>query len=516
MAKKRPSPVALVQSYFAEGPGAESASLLAAVASKGSETASSPLVATDRFEQAAINHDSHPSILVLHQKNNDDSCYQSSTPIVKPVTSAPNFETKQETISDRLIPDSLILNGQTVKPSNQFTDTPSDSVTALHLDSHTALQSHSGTATQSNSQTVKQSKPDTVYTVSTASHETVEAPASTYETVSYQTHYQTIPLDVLTLPYNQACVLEYLINAGGITNARAISEATHIGIPSVRDAISRLIRRGFMPEPITVRNAAFQGFSYILNQTMVKHFMAAGGLEQKTYKQASDRLILDRQTVSAPNRTTVLQSHGETEHSSSSLIKQTTTPSSHTLQPSHSQSATPFNGMAIKPSDMTPSADQQNFILTGSAGIFWEGEGLQERQAKTWCDQFEIEPSLLKQQLEWARHDLVVNNKAAEVKKDSISWFFGVLRQTGGCYPKPSNYKSPTEIRAEQMEQAAKEATEARERQIAAEREIAFQKILSEETGDSYKSLLAKVNDFAKEMGGKVLETALRDAFMNK
>lgn len=432
-------------------------------------------------------------------------------------------EPLEPSANNQPLSDCVLLDGVTVRPSDRQTVTQSDSETVKLSDCGTVKQLDSQTARQLDPDTVKQSAPETATQVSYQSTKTVEvAPQQHYQTVSYQ----TIPLDVLTLPYNQAVILEYLIGAGGVTNARAISDATHIGIPSVRDAIARLIRRGFMPNPVTIKNAAFQGFSYILNQSMVAHFQAAGGLEQRSYTQASDRLIVDHQTVSGSNGVTVGQSHRQTAISSSNKTELTTTPGPQTVSlsggqtvtpstiaPSDRQAITPPHSQTIRQSDSTPSDSQANFILTGATGMYWEGEGLQERQAKTWCDQFEINPSQMKQQLDWARFDLVANNKVAEVKKDAISWFFGALRQTGGCYPKPTNYRSPAEIRAEQMEQAAREAAEARERQVAAEQELAFQRILSDPDSGEYKKLFAQISDFARDMGGKALETALREAF---
>ena len=419
--------------------------------------------------------------------------------------------------------DGVLLDSVTVTPLDRQTVMPSHGKTVTQSDGGTVKQLDGQTARQLNADTVKQSTPETGTQVSYQTTKTVEVePQQHYQTVSYQ----TIPLDVLTLPYNQAVILEYLIGAGGITNARAISDATHIGIPSVRDAIARLIRRGFMPNPVTIKNAAFQGFSYILNQSMVAHFQAAGGLEQRSYTQASNRLIADRQTVSESNGVTVGQPHRQTAISSSNKTELTTTPGTQTVSlsddqtvtpstiaPSDRQAITPPHSQTIRQSDSTPSDAQINFILTGPTGMYWEGEGLQERQAKTWCDQFEIEPIQMKQQLEWARFDLVANNKATEVKKDTISWFFGALRQTGGCYPKPSNYKSPAEIRAEQMEQAVRETVEARQRQTAAEQEMVFQRIISDQNCAEYQSLFGQVSDFAREIGGKALETALREAF---
>jgi len=256
-----------------------------------------------------------------------------------------------------------------------------------------------------------------------------------------------------------------------------------------------------MANPVTVKNAAFQGFSYVLNTTMTDHFLSIGGLEQKGYKTVSQQT---GNTVSYTNCNTVKQPDRTTLHSSSSLESQiTTTTDTH-------KAVTQYDSDTLKPSHGTPSAI---FILTGTAGAYWEGEGLQERQARQWCEQFELKPEELRQQLEWARFDLVINSKQSEVRKDSVSWFFGCLRQTGGSYARPSNYKSPAEMRAEQMEQAVRELAEARERQTAAEVELKFQQILSSPDGTEYKKILSLVGEFAREMGGKTLETAMREVY---
>ena len=474
MARNRPSPIALVQAYFDDGgAGAESTELLSRIGSSNQSKELSP-------EQSSISAE----------------------------YAAPK---KEKPISN-----GLILDRQTAVPSNSSTVTQSNPQTVIQQHSQTVEQLHSQTesrsvgqtveqsdrltATRSDSETVKQSGGKTVdritgYTMSN----------STPQTVSYQTVH-TVPLDVLTLPYNQAVILEYLISAAGITSARTISEATHIGIPSVRDAISRLVRRGFMHNPVTVKNAAFQGFSYVLNPVMVGHFQAIGGLEQNNYR-----------TVSQSHSPTVNLSDSLTPYSSSKEQTKLTTTNQDTVSPS--QAATDIRSN-VKQSDITPSnsplsdISSAEFILTGPTGIYWEGEGLQESQVRKWCEQFEVEPAQMKQQLEWARFDLVNNEKQTEVRKDIVSWFFGCLRQTGGCYPRPVNYRSPAEIRAEQMEEAARNMAECRTRQAAAERELAFQQILANPASDEYKMLINQVGEFAREVGGPALEAALREVFI--
>jgi hypothetical protein len=122
----------------------------------------------------------------------------------------------------------------------------------------------------------------------------------------------------------------------------------------------------------------------------------------------------------------------------------------------------------------------------------------------------------MRQQLEWARFDLENNGRRSEVKKDTVSWFFGHLRQTSGCFPRPINYKSPAEIRAEAIEQDLAREKEAKVRLAAAEAERYFQNILADPAGKEYQRLLAQVDSFARDMGGKALETALRETFLKE
>lgn len=85
--------------------------------------------------------------------------------------------------------------------------------------------------------------------------------------------------------------------------------------------------------------------------------------------------------------------------------------------------------------------------------------------------------------------------------------------QRSGVYPKPNGYKSFVEIRAEMMEEAAREAATARERQYKAEGDLAFQKILDNPDSSEYQALYAQVSELSREMGGRMLGLGLREAF---
>jgi len=395
------------------------------------------------------------------------------------------------------------LDGQTVTPLDRDTVTP--------FYSKTVARSHGDTVTPLDADTVT---PSQAQNVSGQLHQTVS-----YTKTLHQTPMQYVPLDVLNLAYNQACVLECLIaNTSGVTNARAISDHTHITIPSVREALLRLVAKGFMHKPVTVRDAAFQGFSYVLNKALCDHFINAGGLGQENYRNHQT----PPETLRPSDSMTVRPTNGLTVHSSRESFQEekTTTTSGRetvtgsdqeTLKPSDSQTVIPSNGDTLRPSD--------GFILSGAVGAYWEGEGLGEGQAQKWCQQFEVDASQMRQQLDWARFDLETNNRRETVTKDTVSWFFGHLRKTAGCFPKPVNYKSPLEIRAEALQQQLERDKEAKALIEANEGESKFQAFLSNPESPLFVELFAQISSFAKEQykDGQpmVAEIELRELFKN-
>src|ERR1039457_1198772 len=149
-------------------------------------------------------------------------------PVVAPVI-VQNLITKP---SDRLVV--TPLDGNTVTPFDRNTVRQSNRITVEPLHGITVTPSNADTETLSNTQTVSPSHRQTV----------------SYTQTRPQTASHFIPRDVLNLAYNQACVLECLIgNATGITNARAIADQTQVSIHSVREAVQRLIAKGFMAKP---------------------------------------------------------------------------------------------------------------------------------------------------------------------------------------------------------------------------------------------------------------------------
>lgn len=451
-----------------------------------------PVIASDRSD--SLTTDNHNSETVL----------AAPSPVKSriPATNSNKFNFRKTQRSQQ----SIIAHSSTI---------PSDGHTVIPSDSSTVSQSHSITEIPSDRGAIRPS-----YGQAVAQSDGRIAGLQLRSASEHQTHYQTpimfIPLEVLNLAYNQACVLEALIdNTVGITNYRAISEQTNISVPSVREAISRLVVKGFMHKPVIVKNAAFQGFSFVLNKSLCDHFITAGGLSQENYKHHQTV----HQTVKQSNSTVVRQADCQTTHSSSKFyedLKSTTTHSHQTVKQSDQNAANQSNILPNATSTNETIIRSDGFILTGAIGAYWEEEGLGEGQAQKWCVQFETPPDLMRQQLDWARYDLEVNGRRSEVKKDTVSWFFGHLRQTGGCFPRPVNYKSPLEIRADALEKELAQERYAKERLAAAEIEQKFQQILANPQSEEYQKLFNQINEFAKEEGGMALEHALRDVFLGE
>lgn len=409
------------------------------------------------------------------------------------------------------------LSAPTIRPSDSQTVRGSDYVTVEQLDSATVGLSHSPTVSQSDSHTVAPLYTPTVtqlhaHTVAPFDPVTdrpldtqTVLPSGQLETPRRQPdpseENNHIPLDVLTLPYNQACVLEYLCKAGGTTNYRDINDHTSIRMPSARDAVARLIQKGFMSPLVTLRSAAFQGFSYVLNERMCKCFLAAGGLERNTYQTIP-------QTLRPSNNHTVEQSNSVSLHSSSVVLETRTATT--TTEPSDQQTVEHSEEQTVRRSD------SNKFVLVGPEAAYWEDIGLQERQTLKWCEEFEVSPNDMRQQLAWARWDLVQNGKEADVTKDPISWFFGCLRKTAGCYPRPENYQSPVELRASRLQLQQDKISEAQSALVEAELVNKFQTVMCDSQSQEYKELYDQASSFAKEQGGFFLETELKSFYIKK
>jgi hypothetical protein len=410
--------------------------------------------------------------------------------------SSPRKEFKEDNSKFEGKSNSLHLQktSQDISDKNIHVEQPTDETANNTSDRLIVRQSDSMTVKQSNGHTVKPSdrqivRPSDGHTVT---------PFDTHKRMpEYQTQPQTIPFDILNLSYNQAAILEFLISkTNGLTNYSEINASTKVTMPSARDAISRLVSRGFMAKPQTYRSAAYQGMAFVLNKSLCDIFISVGGLSRNRYQTQP-------QTVKPSDSATVKQFDGQTDISSSLLSKATT------ITP---QTIRPFDGQTIIPSEVDDIRQSDNFVLDGPEMGYWLDAGLQERQALAWCKEFDLPHDQMRQQLSWARWDLVENNKEKSVQ-NIINWLYGVLRRTGGCYPRPENYLSPEERRLRDLEAETKRREEAREKIYQAESDLELQKILDDPKGALYQKLYKRLSDFEKQSKGRVLEMGLKRVF---
>jgi hypothetical protein len=144
---------------------------------------------------------------------------------------------------------------------------------------------------------------------------------------------------------------------------------------------------------------------------------------------------------------------------------------------------------------------------------YWKEKGVNTRQVEKWAEEFAMEIELVLQSLKHCRYEMIVLNHEEEKKiENPVNWFYRIMQRTG-LYPRPADYKTMADIRAETMERAAKEMADARVRQVTAEKELAFQKLLHAPESAEYQALYDQVSSFAKDEGNEALEFALRDVF---
>lgn len=288
---------------------------------------------------------------------------------------------------------------------------------------------------------------------------------------------------------NQGRILLFLYeNGGGLTNMEIVVSETGIAYGTARACIDVLMREGYVTHKTRHNGHSFRGFEYSMNNHLCSLYVAGinGDTTQQTIRQSL------KQYSSQTGSRAVGQS----------------------IEPSSSQATTVVSSFKNYLKTTTPDLNDLNDFLQDPELGYWREKGLSGRQLQSWSDEFQMSVDQVIQSLKYCRYELVVLNQEEEKQiSNPMNWFYKIM-QRSGLYPKPAGYKSLAEIRAEQMEQAAKEAAEARERQAAAETELAFQKMMSDPEGELYKSLLSQANDFAREMGGKALESALKELFI--
>jgi hypothetical protein len=263
---------------------------------------------------------------------------------------------------------------------------------------------------------------------------------------------------------------------------------TGIAYGTARAGIDVLIREGYVTYKARHNGHSFRGFEYAMNNHLCSLYAARVRGEQT--EQSSNQSF--QQSGRQSNNQTIKRALGQSSNQTSAVVSSYLTDLKSTTN-----------------SDATVSED----LLRDPELGYWRDKGINARQVNLWSEEFQMPVDQVIQSLKYCRYEMVVLNLEEEKQiSNPMNWFYKIM-QRSGVYPKPANYKSLAEIRAEQMEQAARDLAEARQRQVAAEQELAFQRIMENPEGEEYQTLLRQVSEFARDTGGLALEIAMREVF---
>lgn len=281
---------------------------------------------------------------------------------------------------------------------------------------------------------------------------------------NYRKHLSDIQYKILSylvsLPEKQTC-------------RRWIGAATGVSTETVKVSLKSLTVKGFIGNQVTIKTDTFQGISYSINEPFCRQI----GID-----------IPDGRSVGLPDSPTVQQPDRPVVHSSSnSLLETTSTISSPTV-------------------GQSGSADC--FVLTGPEMEYWKESGLQERQALAWCKEFEVSPEELRQQLAWIRHDLIGGKESGI--DNLVNWVYGVFKKTACCYPRPIGYRTPAEIRRDNIKAQLEAEQQVRDELAELERSAQFNAIINNPDGEEYLRLFNQLNEFSRKLKGKLLHAEMR------
>jgi hypothetical protein len=254
---------------------------------------------------------------------------------------------------------------------------------------------------------------------------------------------------------------------------------TGIAYGTARKAIDVLVSEGYIISKSQHNGHAFRGFEYTLNNHLCSLYVSR---------------IKEEQPDGQP--------------SWQSLSQQNKQPSGQATGQANKQTTVSFSSSRIN----NPTTTE--YPLGDPELGYWKGKGLTSRQVEKWAEEFSMDVELVLQSLKHCRYEMVVLNLEEEKNiENAMNWFYKVM-QRSGFYARPKEYKSMAEIRAEEMERAARDMVEARERQAAAEFELEFQRMIDDPGSDDYQQLFDQLTDFEKQSKGKVLEMGLKRVFL--
>jgi len=478
--------MALVQGYI-DGQGSETKKMLDEINQSSPPTVSQPTQSTSTEDSTGTSTGSSAG-------RQADSSTDKQT--VKPISSSADKQANSVTDS---------LTGSLIdKQASRTADTTADKQADRTTDSSTKRQVSKSADRQVDISDVQQedrhivqqadtqidqhvNNHDTKHLVQQAVQQTVQQPYRHADQQAKANKRIWMPLTK-----NQGIVLMFLHEqGGGITNTDIISAETRIPYGTIRSTFNVLINEGYITSKEFFSGHAFKGFTYTLDSALCSVYVNRVRQALQQVGQQEDRQTLQqavhqsyRQIVQQANRQPVQQTDRQAVYTSSSR----------------------FLEEDLEPTTTKPALE----VLSDPELRFWAAEGVTEKQIQTWMAEFQMSSDEIAMSLRYGRFDILERGDI----QNSANWFYKILTRNG-FYPKPANYRSLFEIRAEAIEQDLAKEREARERLAAAETERAFQQILAEPESEAYQALLSQTNEFAREMGGQALETVLREIFVN-
>lgn len=236
----------------------------------------------------------------------------------------------------------------------------------------------------------------------------------------------------------QGKVLFYLIDAGGLANRQHISDDTGVNIATVKHTLRILVKEGYIGQIRLYVNHTQRGFSYRINPELCNEYYGRLKGWQECYPA---RYPVYREAKN-PNIEPVYDPDSWPDN------LKTIGPAKKPVNSPVTMQEKPLRGRSEPQATTDQTSTTESIILTTPEMAYWLDLGLQDSQVRKWCADFEITPTEIRQQLAWARWDLVMNGREADIEKDAIEWFLGTLRKTAGCYPPAKGYLTPIEIRA--------------------------------------------------------------------
>ena len=266
----------------------------------------------------------------------------------------------------------------------------------------------------------------------------------------------------------QGRILFNLITAGGRTSRDKISKETGIKLASIKRTTALLAKEGYICNIKVYYGHNERGFTYYINQAVCAEFIAR--VTGKSIQITSQHPILHSVIDSASHPVT---------------------------SPSHLHA--PLSSKVLDLKENLTTKPSRTSLLDGDLELaFWKAEGVTDRQFQAWLDEFQLEAEELSTSLKYARFEILEQEKKGDIKKSAQNWFYKIMQRTG-FYPRPAQYSSLEEIRAEEILANRKRVEESQRIIAAADLEVRIDKLMTDKSSPLYRSKLMLISEFSRE-----------------